>query len=284
MSVVMREERNNRSVAKSIAVVALSILALYLIAVAFLYSIQETMIFHPRRLTGAALTTSPGKRIEKVGIPVDGSKHVRGWLCKSDREGKQGLIIYFGGNAEEVSGRLRDPEFHEGWTLALTNYRGYGESDGKPGEQAFFEDALKIYDYYTGRDDIDTTRVVVMGWSLGTSVATFLASRRTVRAVILVAPFGSIADIARERFPFAPINLILKHRFDSYLYAPLVKVPLLCILGTADATIRPVHSLKLAKKWGGPYKIHSFVGLGHNNLLDNTGVRRSMAQFLDTMQ
>jgi uncharacterized protein len=284
MWIAMREGKKKRNAVKSIVSIILSAFALYLIIVASLYMIQETMVFHPRGLSSPVPATVNGKSVENIEIPVAGSTHVRGWFRKAGQGEKQKLVIYFGGNAEEISYLLNDSSFCEGWSLALTNYRGYGQSDGKPGEQALFEDSIKIYDYYMNRGDIDKNRVVVMGRSLGTGVATFLASRRPARAVILVSPFGSIADVAREQFPFVPIDLILKHRFDSYLYAPAVKAPLLCILGSVDTTIPPAHSLKLAGKWGGPSEIHELTGFGHNDLMGSKEARQLIAQFLERME
>ncbi len=277
----MQGGKKKRHLVRSIVSVLFSVSVLYLLAVLFLYMSQDSMIFHPQGLSRPVPGTVGEKTIENVELFVNGPNHIRGWLRRNDGSEKQKLVIYFGGNAEEVSHLLYDSSIFRDWSLALMNYRGFGQSDGKPEEGTLFEDSLKIYDYYVNRKDIDTTNIVVMGRSLGTGIATFVASKRTTKAVILISPFGSLADVAKERFPFAPVDLILRHRFDSNLYAPSVKVPLLCILGSADTIIRPAHSMRLAGKWGGPAEVHELMGLGHNDLLESKETWHHIETFLE---
>ncbi len=117
-------------------------------------------------------------------------------------------MIYFGGNGEEVSWLV--PEFSRvpDWAALLVNYRGYGLSEGQPSETKLYRDALALYDRATRRPDIDSGRVIVMGRSLGTGVATYLASQRPVAGVVLISPYDSLVQVAREAYPFLPVNLL----------------------------------------------------------------------------
>src|SRR5262245_62679558 len=90
------------------------------------------------------------------------------------------------------------------WSLALVNYRGYGESDGNPSETTLFGDALAVFDALASRPEIDRARIVLVGRSLGSGVATYVASERPVAAVVLISPYDSMTAIARRHYPWLP--------------------------------------------------------------------------------
>jgi pimeloyl-ACP methyl ester carboxylesterase len=162
----------------------------------------------------------------------------------------------------------------------MVNYRGYGMSEGKPGEEAIFRDALAIYDAFAKRDDVDAKRVAVMGVSLGSGVATYLAAHRPVQAVILVTPYDSIARIAGEKFWFAPVTLILKHRFDSIALAPKVRQPALFMVAAEDEIISVANSRRLFDAWAGPKQWNLVKGEGHNTISFSADYWRAIGKFL----
>src|SRR5258706_10003641 len=108
-----------------------------------MWMFQEHMIFFPRRLDSRPM---PRPNVEDVTIAAPDGVMLRGWFVKGTVVPAP-LVIYFGGNAEEVSWMAEFGENFPGWSLLLVNYRGYGESEGKPGERALLADALAIYDY-----------------------------------------------------------------------------------------------------------------------------------------
>ena len=115
----------------------------------FMWLFQERMLFFPRTLE---FRPAPRPNVEEVIlVAADGTK-LRGWMVKSARTSAP-LVIYFGGNAEEVSWLAGVADQFAGWSLLLVNFRGYGESEGKPGEKELFEDALLIHDYAKRRPD-----------------------------------------------------------------------------------------------------------------------------------
>ncbi|MBA4417364.1 MAG: hypothetical protein C0392_05585 [Syntrophus sp. (in: bacteria)] len=278
--VTVRESKKRYGLAGRIAFIFTAIFLLYAGWIISLYLFQDEYVFYPQRLLQPVFSSVEGRKIEDIELNISDSKYLRGWFCKNSNDKKQKLIIYFGGNAEEVSYLIKDSARIEDWALALTNYRGYGQSDGKPGEKELYEDSLRIYDYYAARPDVDRTNIVVMGRSLGTGVATYLASKRRVKAAILISPYESIASIAKERFWFAPVDMILKHRFDSHMYAPAIKAPLLCILGSWDTIVTPDHSRNLIKKWEGATEVHELKGFGHNDLIGRIEVWNYINRFL----
>jgi pimeloyl-ACP methyl ester carboxylesterase len=189
---------------------------------------------------------------------------VRGWLVLAIRVPAP-LLVYYGGNAEEISWQAAEP-WPEGWSLALVNYRGYGQSGGKPSEEALFSDAEMVFDALAARADVDPARIVLVGRSLGSGVATYVASRRQIAGAILVSPYDSMIAIGQRHYPFLPVGLLLKHPFDSLARAPGVSVPLVAIVGERDGIIPPEHSRRLFEAWGGPKRWALIPGAGHNDL------------------
>src|SRR5215471_9260085 len=202
---------------------------------------QERLIFFPRPLESRP---APRANLEEVAITAaDGSK-LRGWLVKG-AGAPAPLLIYFGGNAEEVSWLVEVAEKFAGWSLLLVNFRGYGESEGRPSESALFADALAIYDFAKNRPDVNPERIVAMGRSLGTGVAVHLAAERKLRGVILVSPYDSMVAVGSRHYPFLPVSLMLRHRFDSLSRAPRIDAPLLALVAGDDRIVPPQHSRAL---------------------------------------
>jgi pimeloyl-ACP methyl ester carboxylesterase len=143
-------------------------------------------------------------------------------------------LIYFGGNAEDVS--LSLPAFSSAFpdrALFLLHYRGYGGSSGKPSEEAIQSDALALFD----RVHLEYSDIAVIGRSLGSGVATRLASRRPASSLVLVTPYDSIQELAARQFPFLPIRWLLTDKFESWRYAPAIRAPTLLLAAANDEVI-----------------------------------------------
>ncbi len=208
---------------------------------------------------------------------VDGVR-LEGWVILPPAK-RPPVVIYFGGNAEEMSAEAIYADHYSGHALALINYRGYGRSEGRPGEKALFSDALEIYDTLTRRDDLDPSRILLHGRSLGSGVAVYLAAQRPVHAVILTTPFDSVRALAKEAFPWLPVRLILRHPFDSLSRAPQLHAPLLCLVAEHDEVIPPYHAKRLFEAWAGPKTWREFAA-GHNTISDNVDYWRAVSEFL----
>ena len=259
---------------------------------AFLYFWQDRMIFYPVP-TPANLPRPASGSVEELALrTVDGERLVA-WLVRPARGGggfgaaralrtaqRIPLVIYFGGNAEDVSGMIESSGSFAGYALLLVNYRGYGPSTGKPGESALFSDALAWFDLVAARADIDPQTIVAMGRSLGTGVAVHLAASRKVKGVVLVSPYDSVRSVAQSVYPFFPVGLLLKHPFDSLSRAAAIRAPLLCIAAQDDGIIPQAHSRRLYDAWGAPDKIWRALPGDHNNLSDQETYWVEIAGFL----
>jgi pimeloyl-ACP methyl ester carboxylesterase len=231
-----------------------------------LYLMQDKILFYQRPLQTAIQNwisqTYPSSQLTITA--ADGIE-LHGWLLKkSDR---MPLVIYFGGNAEEVSGMAYHFERFADYSLLLINYRGYGLSDGQPSEQNLFHDAETIFDQIIQRPDIDSNRIVAMGRSLGTGVAVHLAAQRPLKGVILVSPYDSLRRVTQRHF--WPMKWLLKYPFNIITVAPSITAPMLALVAEQDSLIPPSHSYHLANNWGGSCQVELIKNANHDNISDN---------------
>jgi uncharacterized protein len=173
-------------------------------------------------------------------------------------------IVYFGGNAEDVSANL--PSFGQafpGHAIYLLHYRGYGGSSGSPSEAALQSDALALFDQVS-KTHADVT---VIGRSLGSGVAVWVASQRPVSRLILVTPYNSIQELAAQRFPWFPISWLLVDKFESWKYAPQVTAPTLLIAAEHDEVIPAASTGKLHTQFKtGTATMKVLPGTSHNTI------------------
>ena len=247
-----------------------TVLAGYAGLCAVLYLLQERLIFLRQPLSESArqaLRETPG--VAEIEFAAKDGKRLHGWLRRGggeDAARRPGLLVYFGGNAEEASGQAREAAALASWSLAAFNYRGYGLSEGRPSEAALTADALLVHDRLAARGDVDRGRVVAFGRSLGSGVAVQLAAARPVRGVVLVSPFDSLRSMARKHYPFLPTSLLLRHPFDSLARAPSIDAPLLVLAGDRDRIVPPDRSRRLFDAWRGPKRWVLLAGAGHNDI------------------
>jgi hypothetical protein len=223
---------------------------------------QDRLIFFPQPLV---TTGHLPPRAAPLEVAAPDATRLRGWIARGDTTPAP-TVIYFGGNAEEVSWTLADPHWPPAWTIVAVNYRGYGMSEGKPGEPELTADALAIYDAVAGRDGTDPERIVVFGRSLGSALAVRVAARRPVSAVILASPYDSLVAIGRLHYPWLPVSLLLRHRFDTLADAAQVRAPLLVLVASDDSIIPPERSRVLFDAWAGPRTWQVVDGADHNTL------------------
>jgi len=249
-----------------------------------LYFGQERLIFFKQPL-------DPGRRdsvmqrfpnVEEVNLVAEDGTRLHGFLSRPSAVAgaKFPLVIYFGGNAEETSWLLEDSERPQNWAWLVVNYRGYGWSEGSPGEKAMAADARRIYDWTRLRSDVEHSQIVAFGRSLGSGVAVRLATERALAGAILATPFDSMESVAKRHYPIVPVSLLLRHRFDSLGLAPRIGIPMLCIVAERDSIVPVEHAHRLHAAWRGDKRLVSIANAGHNDVSANPAFWREIGSFL----
>ena len=218
----------------------------------------DNLLYHPQgravnnEQNTLLLTTNAGKTIVTTE-PRAGGK----------------AIIYFGGNAEDVSLNLASfRDTFPAHSLYLMHYRGYGGSDGQPGEEAIYTDAMQLYDHVKLSHD----SIVLIGRSLGSGVATRLAAERDVSRLILVTPFSSIEDVASSLYGEFLVSILLTDKYLSWRYAQDVKAPAALLIAGQDTIIPRESAMKLYDSFSdGVARIYLFETAGHNNISGSPG-------------
>ncbi len=211
--------------------VLLYLLIGYLLLLLFMYLRQGAFIFFPTtaRHEGHGLANVIDYQLEQESVTL------RGWLVNPGLV-REKLLIYYGGNAEDVF--LNIDEFRDIQAASLfVAYRGYGPSDGTPGETELFADSLAVIDDMVNR--YSPNEIFLVGRSLGSGVACYAAAKKEVQGAIVITPYDSIVNIARASFPWLPVSLFLKHQFNSIQYLAEIGCPLLVIYGGQDKVVSP---------------------------------------------
>lgn len=256
------------------------LLALVAVGVPLLvYLVQDRLIFFPQPLDPAARAAVARQFsfAKELFIQSESGERLQAWQVPG-APGRP-LVLYFGGNAEEVSwmlGEARTRAPGVGWLLV--SYRGYGASEGSPSEAAILADALRWHDYAV--KELGARQVIAFGRSLGSGAAVFVASQRPLAAVVLVSPFDSLVEVAGHHYPLLPVRALLRHPFDSASRAPGIAAPLLCIAAARDDIIPAVHARRLYEAWGGPKRWLLLEEAGHNTTDSHPLFWSSVADFL----
>jgi hypothetical protein len=264
MGVSMGMGTTGRILASVVVLVLLAYVGMCLL----LYWQQRSMIYFPSFTRVEAARTD---------FSLDrGDAVLRGWRL---HPGKRDALIYFGGNAEriedsaaELSARFADT------TVYLVAYRGYGASDGRPSEPALAGDALALFDEVRRRHDQGA--ISVIGRSLGSGVASQLAARRPVSALVLVTPFDSLARVAQAHYPMFPAGLLLRDRYESFRSLPAHRGPLLIVRAANDDIVPPANTLRLLDALPAPPHVHVVERAGHNDLSASPDYWKTIAGFI----
>lgn len=242
---------------------------------ALLYFGQESSIFFPRPNDPQLQQQYVEHRIE---IATSGAT-LQGWWIENSQATTPVVILYFGGNGEDVLYAAGTASAIDARAVVVVNYRGYGGSTGEPSQQALYADGLAIYEYAIERG-VPPEQIVVMGRSLGSGVASMLAGARPVRAAVLITPFDSLASVAAGHYPFLPVRLLLRHPFPSTDWAQRTKVPALILAADHDTVVPAAHARKLFAAWAGEKQIHVLAGMGHNDIETHPDYYRLINEFL----
>lgn len=204
-----------------------------------------------------------------------GGVRLRGWTVNP---GRPRALVYYGGNGEGLDWLV--PQLaarFPGHTSYLLAYRGYGASEGTPGEAALTQDALLVHDHAAARHH---GPVDVVGRSLGSGVAVQVAVRRPVERLALVTPFDSLVATAADLYPWLPVRHLLRERWESAAVAPRVRARVLVVRAGRDAVVRPPRTDRLLEALPEGTEVVDLPEAAHATLHEDPAYWPALERFL----
>lgn len=238
------------------------VVIVYAAAVGYMYFNQRALQYEATgpitELAEAGVTGA-----EAVSLPV-GDEHINGWYAPP-RAGKP-LIVYYKGNSGSFTAEhQRYAQFvSAGYGFLAFDYRGFPASPGQISEAGILADAIAAYDWAAQQG----FPMVIWGRSLGTGPATYVASQREARALLLETPYLSAVGVAAERYPLLPVNWVMLDQFRSDLWIAQVSEPVLIAHGTGDTVIDVSNGERLYTLVPNPNELWIVPGAGHSDLWD----------------
>ncbi|MDZ7595090.1 MAG: alpha/beta hydrolase [Thiobacillus sp.] len=234
----------------------------------YLYAFQESFIYFPE-LPSRQVTATPadiGLAFEAVRLGTADGETLAGWYIPAPAA--RGTLLYLHGNGGNIGHRLDQVAvFHRlGLNILIIDYRGYGASSGKPGEEGTYQDALAAWDYLTQEKRHPPERIVLFGESLGGSIAAWLAARQTPAGLVLYASFTSVPELAQALYPIFPASFLARYRYDTRAALASVRCPLLILHSPEDEIIPYSHGQALLTAARAPKRLVELRG-GHNDAL-----------------
>lgn len=270
-----------RALRRRLALAAGLAAALYLGIALMLLAFQSRLVFFPTREIQAT-PAQLGLPYEEVSFPAADGARLHGWWVPAPEA--RGTVLFFHGNAGNVSHRVSSLlTFHRlGMNTFIFDYRGYGRSEGSPSEEGTYRDAEGAWRYLMEERGIPPGEVVLFGRSLGGAVAAWLAERHPPRALILESTFTSIPELGAELYPWLPVRLLARIRYDTLRRLPGVSSPVLIVHSRGDEVIPFRHSRLLWEAAAGPKELLEIRG-GHNQGFLTTGsaYEQGLRDFLD---
>ena len=249
----------------------------YIILCIALYFFQENLIFFPQKLEkNHQFNFAQG--FEELNFHASDGKLLNGLLFKADTT--KGLIFYLHGNAGSLSswGNVANTYTNLNYDVFILDYRSYGKSEGKINSQTqLFEDNQLIYDKL--KEKYKEKNIVILGYSIGTGLASKLASDNQPKQLILQAPYYSLTDMMLQRFSYLP-TFILKYKFETNDYLKNCEMPITIFHGNRDHVIHYKSSLKLKKDFKDKINLITLDGQGHNGMTDNPNYKYELKNIL----
>jgi len=252
---------------KSLIILLLLGIFFYFGAVIYLYVTQENKIFNRKW----AKPYEP-KISKKICFKTSDGIKLEGAFTKNGEN--LPLVLYFSGNANNVIEFLDNiaPKI-KGYNFIGFNYPGYAGSEGKPCEKCILKYALEIFDKY--QPDI------LIGRSLGTAVATYVASKRQIKKLVLLTPFDSIVNIASQKYPFLPIRTLVKHKFEEYKWIKDLNIPVNILLVKNDDVIPEKNTQNLLSNIKNLQKVIYIDNITHGKIYEYPSIEKILKDLLD---
>jgi len=224
-----------------------NLILVYILVVAAAYFMQRSMQYYPDQSPVANPQLYHVSEFKVIEVKTqDGLTNIA-WYAKPKKEDYP-VIVLFHGNAGHIGDRSSKASLltNAGYGVLLAEYRGYGGNGGSPTEEGLYEDGRAVMKWLQD-NGVRASKVVLYGESLGSGIAMQLSREYGVSGVVLESPFTSLADAGKYHYPWLPVHMLIKDKYDNLKKIKKIDVPLLIIHGKNDQVIPFEQSEKLFK-------------------------------------
>jgi hypothetical protein len=227
-----------------------SVVLAYLIIILFVYFYQRSLLYNPSE--NHYLNDKINFNYKEIFIETDKKIKLKSWFIEKDLKNFK-TILFFHGNAGNLFNRVyKLNELNKlNLNILIISWRGFSGNKGKPTEKNLYHDAQEAVKWLKAQG-LDNKNIILYGESLGTGIATELASKNNFGGIILESPFTSMADTAKIYYPYLPVNFLLRDRYDSKSKIKDIKTPILIMHGKMDNIVPQKMGLELFEKANNP--------------------------------
>ena len=244
------------------------------------YFFQRNLLYHPKENNYANDTILVP--IEKVNIKTQDGIELLSWYHQKNSS-QYKTILFFHGNAGSLENRIHKiNHFNEmNINFLLVSWRGFSGNNGKPTEKGLYEDAKSAVDWLESKG-INKNQIIIYGESLGTGVAVEIAQNNNFAGVILESPFTSMSAAGKKKYPFLPVKLLLKDKYENIKKIKNVKIPILVMHGKVDKIV-PFYMGKKIYELANEPKYSYFSEYDDHMMEYNKRLLDELKKFIDSL-
>jgi len=225
-----------------LTIISLTFVIFYFIIIIGVYTFQRNLLYHPfeNNYSGDKLIV----KIEKVKIKTQDSIELLAWYHNKNINNYK-TVLFLHGNAGSLENRIHKINHFKDINInfLIIAWRGFSGNKGQPNEKGLYEDARSAVDWLKKKGVIEKN-IIIYGESLGTGVAVEITQNRNFAGIILESPFTSMIDAGKDKYPFLPVKMLLKDKYESDKKIKNIKIPILIMHGKVDKIV----PFKMGKK------------------------------------
>ena len=235
---------------------------LYALILVVFYFLQNKMLFFPGPTPFGKCQDMKQRGAKPLSI--EGARYYLQTKPNSDN-----WIIIFHGNAGNACDRVYFLDLLKDFNsnVAVFEYPGYGKDLNSPGENIFLVQALELIQHIKETDQ-NNLPVYLMGESIGTGVATFVASQTKINGLILISGYTSIAKVAQYHYPWLPVKYLMRNKFAAHTWAGQTTTPAILFHGIKDDIIPIQFARNQLLNFNGQKELVEIPECGHNDIID----------------
>ncbi len=256
------------------------IILCYLLIVFFVFFNQRNLLYHPSENN---YNTDQAKfSYEEIFIPTTNGNNLKAWFHKKDLNNKK-TLIFFHGNAGDLGNRIYKLNLIKDFDInfLIVAYRGFSGNKGKPTELGLYKDARSALNWLT-KQNINDDQIIIYGESLGTGVSIEVAQNKKFAGIILESPFTSMVDAGKFYYPYLPVSLLLKDRYETIKKLKNINIPILIMHGKKDRIV-PFHMGKKVFEKANEPKFSYFPDNDDHMMDYNEDLLKSLSTFFKTI-